>query len=115
MSAVHATLMLAGLLLGLAIVTRGPTLLYVPFMGAILWWGLRRSGEMRAVVARQLALLFVMTVLVVGLVPIRNQLVAGQPAVLASSGGVNLQKLHRPVERRPPRVRAGSLVRVIYQ
>ena len=89
-------LMLAGLLLGLAIVTRGPTLLYVPFVGAILWWGLRRAGDTRALVARQLALLFMMTVLIVGLVPIRNQLVAGQPAVLASSGGVNLQKLHRP-------------------
>ena len=28
--------------------------------------------------------------------PLRNAIVAGQPALLASSGGVNLQKLHRP-------------------
>jgi hypothetical protein len=47
-------------------------------------------------VARQLALLFFAAALIVALVPIRNYVVAGQPAVLASSGGVNLQKLHRP-------------------
>ncbi|MCC7368453.1 MAG: glycosyltransferase family 39 protein [Chloroflexi bacterium] len=89
-------LILGGVLLGLAIVTRGPTLLYVPFVGAILWWGLRRTGLARAVVARQLAVLAFAMALAIGLVPIRNQLVAGQPSLLASSGGVNLQKLHRP-------------------
>ena len=88
--------MLVGLLLGLAIVTRGPTLLYVPFVGAILWWGLRRANEQRATVVRQLAVLLLAAGLIVGLVPLRNAIVAGQPAVLASSGGVNLQKLHRP-------------------
>jgi len=87
---------LAGLLLGLAIVTRGPTLLYVPFVGAILWWGLRRAGLTRAAVMGQLAALLLACALVVGLVPLRNAIVAGQPALLASSGGVNLQKLHRP-------------------
>ncbi|MFN8632484.1 MAG: glycosyltransferase family 39 protein [Chloroflexota bacterium] len=87
---------LAGLLLGLAIVTRGPTLLYVPLVGMLLWWGLRRAGLERVTVVRQLALLALVTSLVVGLVPLRNALVAGQPALLASSGGVNLQKLHRP-------------------
>jgi hypothetical protein len=87
---------LAGLLLGLAIVTRGPTLLYVPFVGAILWWGLRRAGLKKQIVLARLALLFAAMALVVGLVPLRNELVAGQPALLASSGGVNLQKLHRP-------------------
>ncbi len=87
---------LAGLLLGLAIVTRGPTLLYVPFVGAILWWGIHRIGGSGALAARRLSLLFACMMLVVGLVPLRNYLVAGQPAFLASSGGVNLQKLHRP-------------------
>ena len=87
---------LAGLLLGLAVVTRGPTLLYVPFVGAILWWGLRRANEQRATVVRQLAVLLLAAGLIVGLVPLRNAIVAGQPALLASSGGVNLQKLHRP-------------------
>jgi hypothetical protein len=92
----RADFALAGLLLGLAIVTRGPTLLYVPFVGAILWWALRRVGLTRAAVAGHVGALLVCAGLVVGLVPIRNLLVAGQPAVLASSGGVNLQKLHRP-------------------
>lgn len=88
--------LLAGLLLGLAIVTRGPTLLYVPFVGAIVWWAMRPASVPRTTVIAQLALLFVMAGLIVGLVPIRNQIVAGEPAVLASSGGVNFQKLHRP-------------------
>lgn len=91
-----ADFVLAGLLLGLAIVTRGPTLLYVPFVGAILWGGLRRAGLSRGAVVRLAAVLLVAAGLVVGLVPLRNAIVAGEPAVLASSGGVNLQKLHRP-------------------
>jgi 4-amino-4-deoxy-L-arabinose transferase-like glycosyltransferase len=87
---------LAGLLLGLAIVTRGPTLLYVPFVVAIVWLGLRRAGLDRAGIVGRLALLLVCAGLLVGLVPLRNEIVAGQPALTASSGGVNLQKLHRP-------------------
>ena len=90
---------LAGLLLGLAIVTRGPTLLYVPFVGVILWCGLRRAGLERVTVVRRLAVLLVAAGLIVGLVPLRNAIVAGQPALLASSGGVNLQKLHRPTNQ----------------
>jgi hypothetical protein len=92
----RADVALAGLLLGLAIVTRGPTLLFVPFVGLILWWGLRRAGLSRPAVIRHLAVLAVVAGLVVGLVPLRNAIVAGEPALLASSGGVNLQKLHRP-------------------
>jgi hypothetical protein len=92
----RADFALAGLLLGLAIVTRGPTLLYVPFVGAIIWWGLRRAGLDRAAIVGHLTLLLVCAGLLVGLVPLRNEIVAGQPALLASSGGVNLQKLHRP-------------------
>jgi hypothetical protein len=87
---------LAGLLLGLAIVTRGPTLLYLPFVGAILWRGLRRAGLPRSLVVRHVGVLLVAAGLIVGLVPLRNAIVAGEPALLASSGGVNLQKLHRP-------------------
>jgi hypothetical protein len=87
---------LAGLLLGLAIVTRGPTLLYVPFVVAILWWALRQAGLTRGAVVRQVAVLLLAAGVIVGLVPLRHMLVAGEPAVLASSGGVNLQKLHRP-------------------
>jgi len=89
-------LAVAGGLLGLAIVTRGPTLLYVPFVAGVIWWGFRRAGLSRALVLRRLAVLVACMALVVGLVPLRNLIVAGQPSVLASSGGVNLQKLHRP-------------------
>ena len=92
----RADFVLAGLLFGLAIVTRGPTLLYVPFVGAILWYGLRRAGLSRRAVVFQLLALLVAAAVIVGLVPLRNAIVAGQPALLASSGGVNLQKLHRP-------------------
>jgi hypothetical protein len=91
-----ADFVLAGLLLGLAIVTRGPTLLYVPLGGAILWLGLRRAGLSHGAVARRLVVLSIVAGVIVGLVPLRNAIVAGQPSVLASSGGVNLQKLHRP-------------------
>jgi hypothetical protein len=87
---------LAGLFLGLAIVTRGTTLLYVSFVGAIVWWGLRKAGLSPALVTQQLAVLLIVAGLIVGLVPLRNVIVAGEPAVVASSGGVNLQKLHRP-------------------
>jgi hypothetical protein len=95
----RSDMVLAGLLLGLAVVTRGPTLLMVPFVAAILWVGLRRAGLSRAIVTNRLAVLFAIAALIVVLVPIRNQIVAGQPSLVASSGGVNLQKLHRPTPR----------------
>jgi len=38
----------------------------------------------------------VCAVAVIGLVPLRNAIVAGKPALTASSGGVNLEKHHRP-------------------
>jgi 4-amino-4-deoxy-L-arabinose transferase-like glycosyltransferase len=88
--------MLAGVLLGLAIVTRGPTLLIVPFVAVILWLGFRRAGLPRVDAVRRLAVLFTIAGLIVVLVPLRNLVVAGEPALVASSGGVNLQKLHRP-------------------
>ena len=91
---------LAGLLLGLAIVTRGPTLLYVPFVVAVAlgraaacWpWTVGESRSHRRIAGRA-------PVSIVVLVPIRNLVVAGDPALVASSGGVNLQKLHRPTHR----------------
>src|SRR5262249_34190790 len=87
---------LAGILLGLAVVTRGPTLLFVPFVVVGLWLGLRRASLSSTASARNIGALLVATALIVVLVPIRNLLVAGEPALVASSGGVNLQKLHRP-------------------
>ncbi len=89
-------LLLGGLLLGLAIVTRGPTLLYAPLVGVLLWRLLRREGEPRRVVGHRMVALFAAASVIVLLVPLRNYAVAGQPALVASSGGVNLQKLHRP-------------------
>ena len=95
----RSDLLLGGLFLGLAIVTRGTTLLYVPLLTILLWRGLRMGGlPPRAALGRTAALLAVAGAIVV-LVPIRNYVVAGQPAIVASSGGVNLQKLHRPTPR----------------
>lgn len=90
---------LAGLLLGLAVVTRGPTLLFVPLAAAILWLGLRRAGLSAGQAAGRLGLLLVVASVLIGLVPLRNQIVAGEPTLVASSGGVNLQKLHRPTNQ----------------
>jgi hypothetical protein len=87
---------LAGLLLGLAIVTRGPTLLFVPFVVAALWVGLRRAGLGPSANLGRIGALLVLGGSIVVLVPIRKLVVADDPALIASSGGVNLEKLHRP-------------------
>lgn len=90
---------LAGVLLGVACLTRGPTLLYLPPAGVLLWLQLRQRGVPRPEVARTLAVVGACAGLLIALVPIRNQLVAGRPALTASSGGVNLEKLHRPSDQ----------------
>jgi hypothetical protein len=46
-------------------------------------------------VARTLAILGLSAGLVIGLVPLRNVIVAGKPAILASNGGAALQIFHR--------------------
>jgi 4-amino-4-deoxy-L-arabinose transferase-like glycosyltransferase len=91
-----ARAIMAGLLLGLACVTRGPTLLYLPPAALLLWRGLRRAGLDARRALTLLALLGCGAGLIVGLVPLRNAIVAGKPALTASSGGVNLEKFHRP-------------------
>ena len=95
----------AGLLLGLACLTRGPTLLYLPPGGLLLWADLRRRGLSRPQAARTLTLVGLSAALLIGLVPLRNTIVAGKPALTASSGGVNLEKFHRP----PEHVRLGGV------
>jgi 4-amino-4-deoxy-L-arabinose transferase-like glycosyltransferase len=90
---------LAGLFLGLAIVTRGPTLLFVPFVVVVLWINLRRTSLPLSRANSRIAALLVVAGLIVALVPLRNLIVAGEPALVASSGGVNLQKLHRPTSQ----------------
>jgi Dolichyl-phosphate-mannose-protein mannosyltransferase/PA14 domain len=87
---------IAGGLLGLACITRGPTLLYLPAALLLLAATWRQAGLPRATTTRPLLLLAVCAVAVIGLVPLRNVIVAGKPALTASSGGVNLEKLHRP-------------------
>jgi hypothetical protein len=90
---------LAGLLLGVAVITRGPTLLMLPLLAVILWVGLHRGGLGRSAVLARLTGLFLVCGAIVALVPLRNAIVAGEPALVASSGGVNLQKLHRPTPK----------------
>lgn len=86
----------AGVLLGLACLTRGPTLLYLPPAALLLWLTLRRQGCSRSGTGRVLAILGLCAALLIGLVPLRNAIVAGKPALTAASGGVNLEKFHRP-------------------
>ncbi len=100
-------LVLAGLFLGLAVVTRGPTLMYLPLAGIVVYCALRRTGLEAAVALTRVSLLFAIVLGIAALVPLRNWVVAGQPALVASSSGVNLQKLHRPT----PKVRLGEAER----
>jgi hypothetical protein len=79
--------LIAGLLMGICVLTRGTTLLLLPIAAILLG---RRQGPRSAV------LLAVTTTLVISLAPIRNAIVSGRPAVLATSGGVNMEKFHRP-------------------
>jgi hypothetical protein len=86
---------LAGVLLALTCLTRNPTFAYLPFVGLILWHALRRPGLSRREAARTLAIVGLSAGLVIGLVPLRNVIVAGRPAILASNGGAALQIFHR--------------------
>jgi hypothetical protein len=88
----------AGLLLGVASITRAPTLLFVP--GAALFVALawRRAGcpWRRAAVA--FVVLGASTALVASLVPVRNYIVSGKPSLVASNGGATLLLAHRPTD-----------------
>jgi Dolichyl-phosphate-mannose-protein mannosyltransferase/PA14 domain len=92
-------LLLAGLFLGLATVTRNPTLLYLPLSGLLLYLALRRGDVPGGRAARAAALPVAIAIGILALVPLRNLVVAGQPALVAASGGVNLEKLHRPTPK----------------
>jgi 4-amino-4-deoxy-L-arabinose transferase-like glycosyltransferase len=86
----------AGLLLGVACLSRGPTLLYLPPAALLLWRGLRKQALSRAAVGRALVVVGLCSALLIGLVPLRNEIVAGKPNLTAASGGINLEKFHRP-------------------
>lgn len=78
-------LLWAGLACGLAAITRPTVLVMVPL---ILVWVLIASGVGSR--ARQVFLFLVGLALVVGPVFVRNLLVAGDPVLISSQGGVNL-------------------------
>ncbi|MCC6177258.1 MAG: glycosyltransferase family 39 protein [Chloroflexi bacterium] len=91
---------LAGLLLGLAIVTRAPTLLYLPLAALLLVRGPGSQG-LRPARARLTAIgmvagIVTLALSIAALVPLRNAIVTGQPTLVAASGGANLLKHHRP-------------------
>jgi hypothetical protein len=97
----------AGLLLGLASITRAPTLLYVPWVAIIVahgWWRVERSIS-RALLA--FVLLGALTASIAALVPIRNFIVSGRPALVATNGGATLLLAHQPTDK----VRLGGVDR----
>ena len=97
----------AGLLLGLASITRAPTLLYVPWVAIVVahaWWRAERSVG-RALLA--FVLLGALTASVAALVPIRNYIVSGRPSLVATNGGATLLLAHQPTDR----VRLGGVDR----
>jgi len=95
----RADLLLAALFLGLSVVTRGPTLLYLPLVGVLVWMIMRREGATKRRALAAVGALLAVSLAIIGLVPLRNLVVAGQPALVASSGGVKLEKLHRPTPK----------------
>ncbi len=89
----------AGLLFGVASITRGPTLLYVPLAAGIVVLALRRSGAAWRQALAAFAVLGVLTATVAALVPLRNYVVSGRPALVATNGGATLLLAHTPTEK----------------
>jgi hypothetical protein len=89
----------AGLVFGVASITRAPTLLFVPGSALLLVLAWRRAGVplRRAVLA--FVLLGLCTAAVAALVPIRNYVVSGRPALVATNGGATLLLAHQPTSR----------------
>jgi hypothetical protein len=75
----------AGALMGIACLTRAPTLIIVPVAVVVLLLLRRPKG----------AVIFaVVTCLVVGLAPLRNYIVSGQPKLVATNAGATLLLAH---------------------
>ncbi|MCC7368455.1 MAG: glycosyltransferase family 39 protein [Chloroflexi bacterium] len=89
----------AGLLFGVAAITRAPTLLFMPGAALILVLAWRRSGVPLRRVAAGFMVLALCTTVVAALVPIRNLIVSGKPALVASNGGATLLLAHQPTEK----------------
>jgi hypothetical protein len=73
-------------------VTRGPTLAWLP----AVWWVLRRKLQLDSDIPPRPALLLASAscLLIVALVPIRNYVVSGHPALTATNAGATLQLAH---------------------
>lgn len=107
--------LVAGVLLGLACVTRGPTLLWVPAVLLLTYCRLTSSaGQSDRRFSRRIAVGLVgMAALAclaaVALVPVRNWIVAGQPSLVATNGVATMELAHplspavdlRGVEKNP--------------
>ena len=89
----------AGLLFGVASITRGPTLLYVPMAAGLMVLLLRRSGVAWRNALTAFMLLGAVTAAVAALVPLRNYVVSGRPALVATNGGATLLLAHTPTEK----------------
>jgi hypothetical protein len=88
----------AGLLFGVAAITRAPTLLFMPGAALIMALGWRRAGERWQRIAAGFAILTICTAVVTALVPVRNYIVSGKPSLVASNGGATLLLAHQPTE-----------------
>jgi hypothetical protein len=75
----------AGVLMGTACLTRAPTLLIVPAATVVLLLMRRTKGA---------TIFTVVTCLVVGLAPLRNYIVSGQPKLVATNAGATLLLAH---------------------
>jgi hypothetical protein len=98
-------IVLSGLLFGVASITRAPTLLYVPCAALLLVAMLRREGASRATSAGAAVFLVALTIAIAALVPLRNYVVSGRPALVATNGGATLLLAHAP----PPTVRLSGV------
>lgn len=97
----------AGFWLGVGSITRAPTLLFVPCAALIVAVAWRRAGCSWRQAAAALLLLGLVTAAVASLVPIRNYIVSGRPALVATNGGATLLLAHQPTEK----VRLGGVDR----
>ena len=92
-------LLFGSLLLGLAAITRGPTLLYVPLAALVIAAVLKRQGAARRELAAAVGLMAVVVAGVISLVPIRNYVVSGRPALVATNAGATLLLAHTPTPK----------------
>ncbi|MFN8523815.1 MAG: glycosyltransferase family 39 protein [Chloroflexota bacterium] len=97
----------AGLLLGVAAITRAPTLAYVPLAAGISLLASRRLGVRWSSTLAGAAYLCVAAAAIAGLVPLRNYVVSGRPALVATNGGATLHLAHAP----PPHIRLSGVDR----